>query len=225
LRLSRNDDRDELLRRFAGYAPEWRHESTTDWVRHTRDAWPGRTIGEKLFLAPRWCNDPTPPGRARLVHNPGQACGTGEHPCTRLALIALEEWVRAGSRVIDVGTGSGILAIAAMRLGATFVTGFDIDEASMEAARGNFRLNDLMPQLVVGSACAATKASADITVANISATVLLSILDELRRVTRANSSLILTGFVEAELPAFQAHFPSATVSAMNEWRCVVATVL
>ncbi|MFL6351073.1 MAG: 50S ribosomal protein L11 methyltransferase [Bryobacteraceae bacterium] len=219
-----NEHRGDLLRRFARYAPEWEHENGADWVQYTRDAWPARTVGAKLFLAPHWCSDPTPEGRDRIIHNPGQACGTGEHPCTELALRALEECVTIGSRVIDVGTGSGIVAIAAKRLGAGLAIGMDIDEASLQAARENFLLNDLTPQLVVGSAEAGGDACVDITVANISGTVLLSILAELLRITRANGCLILTGFAEEELPVLRAYLPGAIVSAISEWRCIVATV-
>jgi ribosomal protein L11 methyltransferase len=219
-----NEHRGELLRRFARYAPEWEHETVTDWIQHTRNAWPARSVGTKLFLAPHWCSDPTPEARERIIHNPGQACGTGEHPCTQLALKALEECVRTGSRVIDVGTGSGILAIAALRLGAATTIGMDIDEATLQAARENFLLNDLTPQLVVGSAETVAHAWADVTVANISGTVLLSVLDELLRITRANGWLILTGFAEEECPALQAYFPDATVSGINEWRCIRANV-
>jgi ribosomal protein L11 methyltransferase len=222
--FERNDARQELLHRFARYAPEWKHEIATDWIQYTRDAWPGRALGERLFLAPPWCNDPTPGGRERVVHNPGQACGTGEHPCTQLALRALEGCITSASRVVDMGTGSGILAIAAVRLGAVSVIGFDADQASLQAARENFLLNDVTPLLVAGSADAAADGWADITVANISGTVLLSILEDLVRITRANGWLILTGFTEAELSVFQTYFPRATVSLMNEWRCVVANL-
>jgi ribosomal protein L11 methyltransferase len=219
-----NEHRGELLQRFAQYAPEWEHENITDWIQHTRDAWPARIVGAKLFLAPKWCSDPTPERRERIVHNPGQACGTGEHPCTQLALRALEECLTPRSRVIDVGTGSGILAIAAVRHGAALAIGLDIDQASLQAARENFQLNDLTSQLVVGSADAVADAWADVTVANISGTVLLSILDELLRITRANGRLILTGFAEEECPPLQAYFPRAIVSRINDWRCLIANV-
>jgi ribosomal protein L11 methyltransferase len=222
--FQRNDARAELLARFARYSPKWEYEPATDWIQHTRDAWPTREIGKKLFLAPPWCSDPTPHGRERIVHNPGLACGTGEHPCTQLALRALEECVTIGSRVIDIGTGSGILAIAARHLGARFVIGFDVDEASLRAAHENFRLNDFTPQLVAGSAEALAGESADITIANINGTVLLSIFDELLRITRTNGRLILTGFTEAEASIFQAQFSRATVSEMDGCCCVVANV-
>lgn len=222
--FERDDARRELLQRFAQYAPEWKCEAVIDWMQHTRDVWPARVIGKKLFLAPPWCSDLTPPGRELIIHNPGLACGTGEHPCTYLALRALEECVTAGSRVIDIGTGSGILAIAAVRLGAAFAAGFDVDESSLHVARENSLLNDLTPLFVAGSADAVADGWADITVANLNGTVLLSILDELVRITRENGWLILTGFSGAEVAAFQTHFSRATVSEMDEWRCIAASV-
>ena len=75
-------------------------------------------VGERLFLAPPWSEETVPDGRVRLIHNPGLACGTGEHPCTQMALAAMERIVKPGDRVADIGTGSGILAIGAALLKA-----------------------------------------------------------------------------------------------------------
>lgn len=219
-----NESRESLLRRFALYRPEWEHDDATDWVAHTKEAWPPRRVGEHLFLTPPWHDGETPPGRIRIVHNPGLACGTGEHPCTQLALEALERCKLAGRTVADVGTGSGILAIAALRLGAARAVGLDTDEAALAAARENFALNGLPALLAAGSADAMQSRTADVTVANISATVLLSISDDLLRITKPSGTLILTGFPEWELSASLGIFPSASVSAMNEWRCIVATL-
>ncbi len=215
-----NAARDDLLTRFASYSPEWQSAAGTDWVRQSRDAWPARSVGSRLFLAPPWNTEATPPGRERIIHNPGLACGTGEHPCTQLALMALEECVIPHCKVIDVGTGSGILAIAALRLGAKTAVGIDTDVAVLEAATENFGLNELTPLLVAGSAECLGDQCSDITVANVSSSVLLSILDELMRITRVNGWLILTGFPDDELRPFQRTFPDAQISQMNEWRCL-----
>ncbi len=144
-----NERRAELLQRFGG---TWTQEDSTDWVEATHHAWPPRLIGNRIFLAPHWCTDETPAGRVRLVHNPGLACGTGEHPCTQLALAAIESANVAGKTVVDIGTGSGLLAIAALQLGARIAVGVDLDEAALHAARENFELNHLLPNLAVGSA-------------------------------------------------------------------------
>jgi len=212
----------DLLARFSDYSPEWRHEAAIDWVAATQAAWPSRAVGQRLFLAPPWCEDLTPAGRVRIVHNPGLACGTGEHPCTQLALMALEKCVSPECQVLDVGTGSGILAIAALRLGARTAIGIDPDEAALDAARENFALNKLEARLAVGSAECMASARSDVTVANISGTVLLSILDDLLRVTRQDGWLILTGFPEPEAHVFERALPNSETFGIAEWRCVVA---
>ncbi|MBV9084816.1 MAG: 50S ribosomal protein L11 methyltransferase, partial [Acidobacteriaceae bacterium] len=173
--------------------------------------------------APMWSNDPTPPGRVRIVHNPGLACGTGEHPCTQLALAAMERQVKSGSRVADIGAGSGILSIAAVRLGARFALGVDTDVEALTTARENFALNQLSPMLLAGSADCLAAACSDLTVANINGSVLLAIMDDLQRITRRGGRLILTGFTASELPVFRRIFQKAEVCQIEQWTCVVAT--
>ncbi len=219
-RFERNELREELLKRFRVHAPEWQDEGGIDWTERVRLAWPGRSVGNRLWLAPAWNEDATPLGRERIIHNPGLACGTGEHACTQLALLALEKRVTRSSRVVDVGTGSGILAIAALRLGAYRAVGLDVDEAALPVARGNFLLNGLAPELVAGSADAMAAACSDVTVANISATMLLAILDDLIRITRG--WLILTGFPDAEARRIHEFLPGAEVSSLEGWRCLTA---
>ncbi|HTU45602.1 MAG TPA: 50S ribosomal protein L11 methyltransferase [Bryobacteraceae bacterium] len=213
-----------LLERFANYSPRWRLAPPIDWIAETHRAWPARAIGEKLFLAPPWCHDPTPPGRERIVHVPGLACGTGEHPCTQLALLALEKFVRPNTTLIDIGTGSGILTIAALRLGAARAIGLDTDESALATARENFSLNAFEPLLIAGSAECVSDGIADIAIANINGSVLLSIFDELLRITKGNGHLILTGFPELELAPFQQLLPGAEISILAEWCCVTATL-
>ena len=212
--------REELLAHFASHEPQWGHEEERDWAAETQAAWPAREIGRRLFLAPAWITAPTPLGRERVIHNPGSACGTAEHPCSQLALCALETCVSPGYSMVDVGTGSGILAIAARRLGARMSAGVDLDPGALETARANFELNGMEAYVAVGSANCLADGCADVTIANISATVLLSILDDLIRITRTGGYLILTGFSEAELRPFEKMFPAGEVSTLVEWRCL-----
>ncbi len=205
-----------LSKMLAEYQPEWCLEEDTDWVAETKLAWPARSVGERIFLAPVWNEEATPFNWVRVVHNPGLASGTGEHPCTQLALQALEEVVSAESVVADIGCGSGILAIAALRLGARGAIALDTDEAALETARENFALNGLAANIAAGSADCVD--SADIVIANISGTVLLAIADELIRI--AKEHLILTGFPESELAAIKQTFGEGDATAMNEWRCL-----
>lgn len=218
--FSSNAMRTQLLDRFAPYNAVWKAEDDVNWVQYTRDAWPGRLAGKRFFLCPAWRDEQTPAGRIRLIHNPGLACGTGEHPCTRLAIEALENSVFPGCRVADIGTGSGMLAIAARQLGAGATIAVDPDESVLAAAQENFDLNGLPALLATGSADAIRSAWADITVANIGGTVLLAILDDLQRITKPGGQLILTGFTEDELPRFIGFFSQAYVLAEEQWRCI-----
>jgi ribosomal protein L11 methyltransferase len=210
-----------LLQQFAVYEPEWR-EDRTDWEAVTRQSWPGRVVGKRLFLVPPWMEEPTPQGRLRVVQNPGQASGTGEHPCTQLALEALERLVFAGCTVLDVGTGSGVLAIAALKLGAATAVGIDPDGSALQTARENFALNELNPLVAAGTVECIDGGWSDVTVANISATVLLSIADDLLRVTAASGMLILTGFPPSEAGAIAYFLPDAEITYLDDWACLTA---
>ena len=216
-----NAERLQLLSQFSQYAPEWRQEQETDWVSQTENAWPPREIGERLFLAPMWSFVPTPWGRERIVHNPGLACGTGEHPCTQLALVALEKCVVRDCTVLDIGTGSGILSLAACKLGASICVGIDPDEEALRTAAENFALNDFEPRLAVGFIDCLADECADVTVANISGTVLLSILDDLLRITRPGGWLILTGFPVSEAVVLQRALPGADAFENAGWQCLM----
>jgi ribosomal protein L11 methyltransferase len=185
-----------LLHRFAAFQPQLRREEDTDWEQVTRDAWPPLLVGERFFLAPSWNTDPAPAGRIRLEIHPGMACGTGWHPCTQLCLEALERTVRAGMTVLDVGSGSGILADAARLLGAARVIACDVDLDAVRIARERVHV-----PMFAGSVDAVRADAADLMVANISSAVAEELAPEFARVGRIGATLILSGFTEDDLPA------------------------
>lgn len=201
-----------LLDRFAVFQPELRQEADVDWEQKTRDAWPPLPIGQKLYLVAPWNTEPAPEGRLRLEIEPGMACGTGRHPATQLCLEALEALVRPGMLVVDVGTGSGILAQAAVLLGARRAIACDIDgDAVAIAARR-------LPGCVfTGPAEAVRSGSADLIVANIDAAVIEAIGPELARIRRGDSSMILSGFREDDLPE---GFNARQVFTREGWTCL-----
>ena len=127
-------------------------------MQSARDLLQPMEVGARFYLVPEWRDDPTPAGRFRIEVNPGMAFGTGVHETTRLCLEALEQYLRPGMRVLDVGTGSGILASAAALLGAERVYACDIDPVAVEIAGMGF----------VGSVDAVAAGAADVVMANIS---------------------------------------------------------
>ncbi|HEV2199528.1 MAG TPA: 50S ribosomal protein L11 methyltransferase [Bryobacteraceae bacterium] len=171
-----------------------------DWVRFTEEAWPPLLVGEKFFVVAPWRTEPTPLGRFRLEINPGMQCGTGQHPCTRLCLEAMERVIRPGDAVLDVGAGSGILSIAAKLLGAGRIIACDIDPeaAPARATRGIKET----ARFFVGSVDAVRDGAFDVVVANISEAVIEDLHPDLVRVARRR---ILSGFQDAR----------------GEWTCVV----
>jgi ribosomal protein L11 methyltransferase len=204
-----------LLNRFAEFAPEVREEAPTDWAQATRDAWPAQMVGQRFYLVPPWRRDePTPPGRVRLEVSPGMACGTGRHPATQLCLQAIERYVHPGNRVLDVGTGSGILARAAALMGAERVIACDIDPDALRVAR---ECRD-SPPLFAGSIDAVCSRWADVIMANIDSATIELLLPELARVRKPDSILILSGFPAGEVPE---GFQPKEILQQGEWLCLI----
>ncbi len=126
--------------------------------------------------------------------DPGMAFGTGSHPTTGMALAALERCVRPRQRVLDVGTGSGILALAAARLGAVRVDAVDIDPLAVEAARGNVERNALAEVVTVYEGRRPARRRYDVVVANITAHTIVALAPELAAATRVGGLCLLGGF-------------------------------
>ena len=171
-------------------------------------------IGRRFFLVAPWSDAPAPSGRLRLEIYPGMACGTGRHPATQLCLEALEDYVRPGDLVLDVGSGSGILSAAAALLGAARVIGCDVDHDAVKIARERVR-----QPLFTGSADAVRSHWADIVVANIESATIERLASELQRVRKPDSTLILSGFAEGDLPKGPA---VKRMLQRDQWRCLIA---
>lgn len=172
-----------------------RSQWETAFHRHLRPLRIGR-----LLLRPRPCAETPRAGEVVVDLEPGLAFGTGDHPTTRMALAALARSVRPGDRVLDFGTGSGVLACAAARLGAAAVLALDIDPQAAAAARRNVALNGL-DGVTVAQADAPPTGGApyDVVVANISAGVIVQVLPALLAAVRPGGRCLLGGIIAPQL--------------------------
>ena len=190
----------------------------TDWVRDTQAQFEPLRVGRRLWIVPTWCKAPDPEA-LNLVLDPGAAFGTGSHPSTRLCLEWLEQEVRAGDRVLDYGCGSGILAIAALKLGATTAIGVDVDPLAREAAGYNARMNGVC--LDVRTADEALDFLADLTVANILANPLRMLAPLLAAHSAKGGRIALSGILEAQasevLLAYAPWFDLAVDGRDGDW--------
>lgn len=178
-------------------------------------------IGRRLLITPPWealppSGDGSPSqweGRLRVVIDPGMGFGTGWHASTRLGLMLLEDLLqdtpveRLPRRMLDVGTGSGILAIAAGLMTGAAVTAVDIDGAALPEVRRNFRLSGLTgPELLVRGEPGCLRGSYPLVMANITAPTLLTLRDSLHRLTAPGGYLIVSGVLETEKESFLPFF-------------------
>ena len=173
------------------------------WATAWQQSFPPLEVGERLLVVPPWETVPTPPGRHRVVIEPGRAFGTGHHGTTEGCLTLLDRWLASGrpTRVLDVGTGTGILAVAAVALGVPRVFAIDVDPDAVAAAQKNAEANGVAERVHVGlggpESLPRTSAF-DLVVANILAHTHLALLKEYRRRVAPFGALILGGMLNGE---------------------------
>ena len=152
-----------------------------DWSQAWKKFYHPIRVGKRVVLKPSWEHFQAQPGDLVVQLDPGMAFGTGLHPTTRLCVAALEDWVRPGEGVLDVGTGSGVLAIVAAKLGARPILATDIDPIAVAAAQENIRRNELGEeaglQVIQGSVPQGMAGRFPLVVANILAEVIVGLLD------------------------------------------------
>lgn len=187
----------EACRQAGIAAPSYRlcPVAEQDWVRASRDQFAPIRISRRLWIVPSW-HDAPDPNAINISLDPGLAFGTGSHPTTRLCLAWLERTLRGGESVLDYGCGSGILAVAAMKLGAARADGVDIDAQALLAARANALHNRV--QVSFHGAADAIRHPAQIVVANILAHPLIVLAPLLARLTAPGGRLALAGVLAAQ---------------------------
>jgi ribosomal protein L11 methyltransferase len=169
------------------------------WREHARPV----VVGRRLVVHPPWA----PPeagvaaGRRPVVIDPGRAFGHGAHPSTRLVLAAVDDLVRGGERVLDLGCGSGVLAVAALVLGAATAVGVDVDPAALAATVDNGRRNRVADRLTVIEGATGTAASAagyDLVVANLLLPDLVELAPTVGRSLAAGGTAVVSGVLDAQ---------------------------
>jgi ribosomal protein L11 methyltransferase len=201
--LPADADSDQVipLLRAAGLEADLRADEAVEdghWVERFNASLAPIDVGLRLTILPR--PGPAPPGRVAIVIEPGRAFGTGHHESTRLALEHLERAVTPGCRVLDVGTGSGVLALAAVRLGAASAVGLDIDPEAVEVAQSNVADQPEASRIAlrVGSDPAAVDGAFDVVVANITSDVLEPMLPALAARLAPRGALVLSGLLQGD---------------------------
>ena len=181
-----------------------------------------------MAICPPWDRVPDPPGGFTIAIDPQMAFGTGHHETTRLALLGLEKKITSGDQVLDVGTGSGILSIAAVKLRASEVVAVDIEADAIENARGNCVLNGVDTKVVLGQySVDRVSGIFDVVVANIISSILFPLIPELAKRLHPEGYAILGGILDREREALCAALDRTDLVLdemieEGEWLCAIA---
>ena len=208
----------------------------TDWEEGWKDSYPPQEVGKHLIVLPYWLeNEET--ARKKIILDPGLTFGTGTHPSTQMVMEVMEETVKPGSHCLDLGSGSGILSITALRLGAESAVGVDIDPKAEDIARENAAYNGFSAPAFTALTGNVTEDKAlmrhlaegeyDVLLVNIVADVIIGLAPVLPRFLGEDTTLICSGILDSRLAdvtdALEAAGLTVTaIRAKEEWRCVTA---
>ena len=191
------------------------------WERSFLEHYEPMKFGERLWICPSW-HQPPRPEACNILLDPGLAFGTGSHPTTALCLEFLDAHPPKDKSVLDYGCGSGILAIAAFKLGARRISCIDIDPQALQASADNARRNDIDPELLhISLPGQQPIAAVDYLMANILSGPLIELEPEFARLTRAGGQLLLSGILQDQqqqiIEAYQKHFILDAVKIRDDW--------
>jgi ribosomal protein L11 methyltransferase len=199
-----------------------------DWEREWMQHYRPMQFGQRLWVCPSWLAPPDPEA-VNLLLDPGLAFGTGTHPTTALCLQQLDNMTLAGQTVVDYGCGSGILAVAALKLGAALALGVDNDPQALAACRENadrnsIRAEDLSVVFPEDVDHPAWRQRAEVVIANILAGPLIELSDTLLNFLQPGGTLLLSGLLQSQAEALCAHYadrlPLHIVGEKEGWVCL-----
>ncbi len=203
--------------------------SEDDWADKWKAFFKPTPVGERLFVRPVWIDDYDSGDRVVLNIEPGAAFGTGTHETTRLCLESLDKIIKKGDTVLDIGCGSGILAIASMLLGAVEGFGVDIDPLAVKTAAENGRMNGLSePELkfVCGDLADKVTKKYDVVVANIVADIIILFSTQVRAFMKQGAKFVASGIIDSRADEVVAALADAGLTLEerieeNGWVCLV----
>ncbi len=209
----------------------------TNWEESWKENYPPQSVGERLMVLPYWLAQTDTQGRLPVILDPGLTFGTGAHPSTQMVMEFMEQMELQGKHCVDLGSGSGILSIAALRLGAQAAIGVDIDPKAEDIARENSRFNGFAaPEFTALTGNVLTDAPLmqrlqqkkyDLVLVNIVADVIIALSPVLPRFLAEDGTLICSGILDTRLKDVEqalsaAGFTVTAVRAKEDWRSITA---
>ncbi|MBE6058658.1 MAG: 50S ribosomal protein L11 methyltransferase [Clostridium sulfidigenes] len=199
-----------------------------DWANNWKQYYKPTKVGEHIVVKPTWEDYEEKPGEVVVELDPGMAFGTGTHETTRMCIKALEKKVKKDTTVFDIGTGSGILSIAAAKLGAKHVVGVDLDPVAVESAKKNLEFNKVNNmEILYGDLMEVVEGKANIVVANILADIIMFLSEGVRAFIEDEGYFIASGILNTQrdkvtdkLKALD--FKIEEVMEDGEWICIIA---
>ncbi len=209
----------------------------TDWSESWKENYPPQPVGERLVVLPYWLAEADTQGRLPVILDPGLTFGTGAHPSTQMVMEVMEALIRPGDHCLDLGSGSGILSIAALRLGAGSAIGVDIDPKAEDIARENAAYNGFAaPEFLAQTGnvtcdkammARLSEKSYRLVLVNIVADVIIGLAPVLPSFLSGESLLICSGILDSRLAEVESALRQAgldilQVKAKEDWRCICA---
>lgn len=207
---------------------EYEKVKEEDWANNWKKYYKPIKIGEKIIIKPVWENYQPKDGEIVIELDPGMAFGTGEHETTRMCIKALEKYVKPDTTVFDVGCGSGILTIAAAKLGAKIAVGVDLDPVAVDSSKDNIKLNNISNiEVLYGNLLDVVDGKADVVVANILAEVICILTPDVVKALNKGGCFITSGIIHDRVTMVtdkltESGFEVIEINKDGEWNCIVA---
>ena len=197
-----------------------------DWSKKWKEKWTVTHVSDKIAVVPSWLEYTPKEGEITITLDPGCAFGTGTHQTTQLCMKAMEKYMPAGAKAADIGTGSGILAICAMKLGASSAYGCDNDETVIDVCKENAKINNINCTFELNTADKITE-QYDFVCANILHNILAEIMGDLKNIMKDGAKIVLSGILNDKkdivLEALAKHkLKVLEIMSQNQWVAIVA---